>query len=121
MKRILLAIGLVLGMSSVEAQLQDGNNLLDMFQECDRYDSGDDEANPMVCSFITGYVIGTIHGWERAAGVHKFPSQICVPANASFGQMTAVVRKYMDNTPEKLHLPASGIVLLALREAFPCE
>jgi hypothetical protein len=52
----------------------------------------------------------------RPAGRH-----FCVPAEASSAQLTKVVVKYGDNHPAQLHFPAASIVLLAMKDAFPCR
>jgi len=36
-------------------------------------------------------------------------------------QIVLVVRKYLEEHPEKLHLLATQIVIEALKEAFPCQ
>ena len=45
---------------------------------------------------------------------------ICVPANATQEQLTDVVRNYMTNHAESRHLPAAGLSVVAIGQAFPC-
>ena len=44
----------------------------------------------------------------------------CTPKGASLGQLARVVKKYLQDHPEFLHLDAGGLVYNALNEAFPC-
>jgi hypothetical protein len=46
---------------------------------------------------------------------------IACPKAVTTGQSIAVVRKYLDDNPEALHLQMGSLVLTALSEAFPCE
>ncbi|MGB8581634.1 MAG: Rap1a/Tai family immunity protein [Candidatus Sulfotelmatobacter sp.] len=47
--------------------------------------------------------------------------RLCVPAEASERQLAKIVVKYGDDHPQQLHFPAAVIVLLAMKEAFPCQ
>ena len=44
----------------------------------------------------------------------------CLPAGVGQEQFIRVILKYVDQHPEKLHLPAAQIVYDAANEAFPC-
>jgi|SRR5271165_6558004 len=52
---------------------------------------------------------------------HPTGRHFCVPAEASETQLAKVVVKYGDDHPQQLHLPAAMIVLLAMKDAFPCQ
>jgi hypothetical protein len=52
---------------------------------------------------------------------HPAGRNFCVPAEASTTQLAKVVVKYGDDHPQQLHLPAVVIVLLAMKDAFPCK
>ena len=60
-----------------------------------------------------GYVVGVI-------SVVKYMNYFCLPVKSTHSQATLVVKKYLAEHPEKLHLDADGLVLEALKEAFPC-
>ena len=45
----------------------------------------------------------------------------CLPAEAHSEQLVLVVKKYLQDHPAKLHLPAGAVTLSALVEAFPCS
>jgi len=45
----------------------------------------------------------------------------CAPDRFTGTQLRKVVLKYLDEHPEELHLAATGLIMTALIEAFPCE
>jgi hypothetical protein len=60
-----------------------------------------------------GYVVGVM-------SIVKYTDYFCLPDKSTHSQATLVVKKYLSEHPEKLHLDADGLVLDALIEAFPC-
>lgn len=52
---------------------------------------------------------------------HPTGRNLCVPAEASARQLAKVLVKYGDDHPQLLHLPAAMLVLLAMRDSFPCQ
>ncbi|MBW7922833.1 MAG: hypothetical protein H3C51_12145 [Rubellimicrobium sp.] len=44
----------------------------------------------------------------------------CIPEQASRNQISDVVKRYLENTPEIRHVEARDLVLFALQQAFPC-
>ena len=46
--------------------------------------------------------------------------QYCRPGRITLVQMKAIVEKYLQANPAKLHLPFAGLAIEALRSAFPC-
>jgi len=60
-----------------------------------------------------GYVVGVM-------SVVEYTNYFCRPVKSTHSQVTLVVKKYLSEHPEKLHLDADGLVLEALMEAFPC-
>jgi hypothetical protein len=51
----------------------------------------------------------------------EYANYFCNPVKSTHSQVTLVVKKYLSEHPEKLHLDADGLVLEALIEAFPCH
>jgi len=43
-----------------------------------------------------------------------------VPLKVTGGQVRLIVTEYLKKHPERLHKGASGLVMNALEEAFPC-
>ena len=53
--------------------------------------------------------------------VVEYTNYFCLPNKSTHSQATLVVKKYLSEHSEKLHLDADGLVLEALIEAFPCS
>jgi hypothetical protein len=45
---------------------------------------------------------------------------VCYPEGVTVHQVTAVVKKYLEDRPQDRHLGAEWLVAHAVREAFPC-
>ena len=60
-----------------------------------------------------GYVVGVM-------SVVEYMNYFCRPVKSTHSQAILVVKKYLSEHPEALHLDADGLVLDALVEAFPC-
>jgi Rap1a immunity proteins len=60
-----------------------------------------------------GYVAGLVYG----EGGQEF----CSPKGVSIGQAVAVVIKYIEARPERIHEPFGKLALEALEEAWPCK
>ena len=78
-------------------------------------------------SFCNGYILGVgdmdsfLRAFEQERKVNSGIVHLCVPSGVTTGQVVRVVAKWLKNNPEKLEMPASALVLAALREAFPCK
>ena len=95
--------------SPVLAEVEDVSGEL-LKKLCTSYD--DRPANTLDGMCI-GYVVGV-------TSVVEYTNYFCRPARSTHSQITLVVKKYLSEHPEKLHLDADGLVLEALMEAFPC-
>jgi hypothetical protein len=56
--------------------------------------------------------------WQLIIWPERAFQRIGVSLRNGFGQ---VVMKYLDSHPEKLHVLATNLILVALREAYPCK
>ena len=97
------ALAMLLGSPASYAAFITGNELAD---DCRQ------DAAVIETGFCYGYVIGTYDTYDG--------EKICVPSSVPSGQLVAVVKKFLKETPELLHLSAYGLVALALSLAFPC-
>jgi hypothetical protein len=98
--------------SATYAQFVDGKTLKDWADAGDRL--SDDTDFSQASQFI-GYVTGVMDViYVLNSGV------ICLSANVTVGQLTAIVKKYVREHPEEWHLVASSLVFKALVEQFPC-
>ena len=57
--------------------------------------------------------------WETDFARYAFT--FCYPDTASMGQSIKVVEKYLRDNPNKLHEKRGGLVLDALKKAYPCK
>ena len=73
----------------------------------------DGSPDPVMRGFCTG-MIETVAMYETAMG------RIC-PPGATIGQMRAVVVKYLENHPERLHEDIHLLAQQALQTAWPCK
>jgi hypothetical protein len=72
---------------------------------------------PDTDSLDAGIFIGFVYGVAQAHnGV-----LICIPEGTQFGQIEAIVRKFLKNNPEKWNKAANYIVLEALSPTFQCN
>ena len=62
---------------------------------------------------FSGYVIG-VH--DAVAG-----TKVCLTDGVTFGQLQAIVSKYLRDNPEKWNFSASSLVVAALSSASPCR
>jgi len=96
--------------SLASAQLINGNTLFERMVEYDKNERGDPDFDQFGCIFYMGYVEGIYD-----LMVDSFND----PKNVTVGQILSIVGKYLKDNPEKRHLPASFLVMDALRNAFP--
>ena len=69
-------------------------------------------------SICMGYVNGVIEGY--IVGRRVTFGDICIPDEADWGQITDVSIKFLNEHPEHRHLFAVTLVLMAVRDAWPC-
>lgn len=46
---------------------------------------------------------------------------LCLPDGIGNEQFIRILLKYLDQHPEKLHLPAAQLVYDAMQDVFPCK
>jgi hypothetical protein len=72
------------------------------------------------------YVEGVVHGVSQEvdfshAMTNKEPLRpFCLPDDVENAQLVRVVLKFIGNHPEEAHQSTAFLIVLALREAFPC-
>jgi len=67
------------------------------------------------------YVVGVWDAQSLYEAAIPHPRRACPPPQSVTAQQLAdVVKQYLENHPERRHYGASGSVMLALRDAFPC-
>jgi hypothetical protein len=63
--------------------------------------------------FFLGYVAGIADSF-RGSG-------LCLPSDATYGQLAAITLKYLRNNPEEWNKDGSGLVYESLSAVFPCK
>lgn len=58
---------------------------------------------------------------ERRAHVEGPAVQFCRPEEVTNGQVFKIVKKWLDDNPDKLHWGGEVIIVKALSQAFPCK
>jgi hypothetical protein len=95
---------------AAEAYFFDGNKLSDWCKSWRSSATGYLNVKSAQCgAYITG-VLDTLH--DRT---------FCLPQQVAAAHAIDVVIRYLQDHPEKYHLPASGLVVDALTEKFPCS
>ena len=95
--------------SNVAAEMEDVSGAL-LKKICTSYS---DRPASTLDGMCIGYVVGVM-------SVVEYTNYFCRPMKSTHSQAILVVKKYLSEHPEKLHLDADGLVLEALIEAFPC-
>lgn len=67
-----------------------------------------------------GYIAGVSDLTNALIATGALPRGLCIPDNASAGQLELVVVQYLRSRPQNLHYEASLLVKNALEAAFPC-
>jgi Rap1a immunity proteins len=77
------------------------------------------------CHGFIAAVLDTLTMWEASDSyekrTHDKDVRFCLPAEVTNGQIVLVFVKYLEDHPEKLHMPANLLLVEALRKAFPCK
>ena len=96
------ALAMLLGSPASYAGFITGNSLAN---DCEKNDSMFQDG------FCYGYVLGIFDKMSRDA--------MCAPDGVTIKQAVSIVKKFLKENPEDLHLPANGLVSVALALAFP--
>jgi hypothetical protein len=105
-----LAAGLALGLPAPAfPAFSDGNKML---KDCEGQES------PFVSGVCLGQLWGIVDGYELLTVTEK--KAFCRPSGVSGTQLKDVVVAYLRSHPDRRHLGAPQLMLLALNEAWPC-
>ena len=106
MKRLICTCIAVILLAAVPATAIDGNILK-------HYADADDKLSS---SYGSGLFVGYVLGVKE-----ETLSKLCIPEGVIHGQSLDVIKKYLNDHPEELHLPASDLVLKVIQTAWPCK
>lgn len=78
-------------------------------------------ANYFNRGYCGGYVTGIVDTIEAMQARGVLPADaLCIPEQATKGQLADTVLKYLEQHPERRHLEAGSLIPEALNRAFPC-
>ncbi len=122
MKRLLLAVVLVVGSQVAYGEFVTASEVLQQCQARLRDETNQDRADGFVC---VGYLSGFADAQEMLVLGDMEMEQWCMPAGVDMTQLARVVVKHMEAHPEAwrstAELSAGFPVATAYRNAFRCE
>lgn len=101
MKKLLVSLLFVPMMA--HAEFETGNSLLSKLES----------TNVVERMFGVGYVIGVVDAYLNVV--------ICPPPNVNVGQITDMIKNYLQNTPAIRHRTADLIIADALKPIWACK
>lgn len=121
--RVLIVLAALI-LHNGQAAASDGNALqvgcnaaIKYWEQPDSLSAADYISSTMCVSLVRG-ARDTIVGYEMATKAKL----VCIrPGAVSNSQAVRVVAKYLNDHPEKLHLPDTPLIIEALKAAFPCS
>jgi len=116
--KYLLMIVLLFSFNQVRAVegFYKGNDLL---EECEAYLS--DTGSAAKGNICIGYIMGVVDTHAVVVIWDGSEKRFCLPRSIQSSQLVRVAIKYLKENPQDLHLAATGLVIVALDFAFPCE
>jgi hypothetical protein len=76
-------------------------------------------------SYCFGYLGGLIDMYssirEDLLYFEKIPYLICLPPNMTLDQMVKIMRKYLNDNPEQLHINMTTLYQRKMFKTFPCK
>jgi hypothetical protein len=123
---ILLGVLLLPLLCHASTAQMDGNDLLEKCRPwwMDTNNQPFSMTEALNTGFCAGYVAGVTDVEAVWSGVEKGTSKAthyCMPKEATNKQVLRILKKWLDNNPDKLHLRADTIIHMALLAAFPCK
>lgn len=111
MRRMILAGAVVIGFSAPSiADPLTGNRL----QALCLASKGSALVEP---AFLLGYVTATS---DDIRSMDTASTRICIPSDATYGQIRTVVCRYVDQHPERRNIRATTLTRDAYADAWPC-
>lgn len=112
----LLLISFFSPLQPAHASFVDGNVLLQKCQAKEREATYFQDR-----SYCIAYIIGVSDSIGFFQIAPDIPEAVCIPANASSGQVRDVVVKFLEDNPAERHRAAEALVFTALAISFRCK
>ncbi len=93
---------------------------MDLSEKCN-HDNDSPRFEPYPAGLCDGYIAGVLDLTQAVLAITKNKSSVCIPNGVTLGQVTKIVKKYLNNHPERLNEQAVELIAAALNEAFPCK
>ena len=94
-----------------------GNEFLN---DCEKFFKDENEGQART-GYCLGFVASVVDTHSTFVGWGKLEKYFCLPESVTQGQLPRIVYKFLKEHPEDLHQVASGLIVRALYNAFPCE
>ena len=123
MRWLALCLVLVAGDAAGVGAFVTGNKLLGWCKAGERADAATaSETDWMEASKCRAYTQAVHDDYATWRDADIIPGDYyCLPNGVIVSQLERIVVKYLEARPEELHMAASGLVVLAYMEAFPCN
>lgn len=72
-------------------------------------------------SWCSSYITAVIETDATLAALKRSIQQVCVPSTVTRDQARRIGTAYLTEHTGMLHLQAAGLMLMALRQEFPCD
>jgi len=92
-----------------------GNQVLEWCEACIN------DTNIALGNQCPSYIGGAVDAHETYVGWGDMGMRFCLPLSIKISQLVRVVTKYLQESPEVLHIAAGAVVGNALYSAFPCR
>lgn len=99
----------------------DGNELLLNCQQYVRGMDGDKDFNGVGAGMCGGFVQGVDSTNTFLFNDLNSDARFCKPATVTNGQLVRIVVKHLKDNPKLLNKERTGLVWLALKDAYPCK
>ena len=112
MKHVLaFVVALAFGQSANAQIYRSGSDLLDACRDL--------VANKETAAGV--YCLATVIATRNLAQYLMESMRSCPPTATTNGEVVRLVTKYMEDHPDRLKEPHQTVILLALRETYPCK
>lgn len=109
--KAILFISLLTPLTAIAGPVLNGEKLLGHLEAYYQ-----DKAENIETAIFVSYYMGFLRGISFYDG-----PDICTPVESSNSQLMLVVKKHLDDNPQKLHLRPEPLIIEALTASFPCE
>src|SRR6476620_2095156 len=116
LRRYAIAVAAILSCLSVREAKSDFTSGDQLWDAC----AADEQKEPVKAIFCTTYILGAGETFQvlQVANQVRF---YCVPPKVENGQVIDVVKLYLRDHPESRQYSSPTLIMLALKEKFPCN